>query len=98
MKSKINEQISQFSTVLPLSSQERGRGEFVKSRSEFVKMSGITNASPDKNKPSQPPLKREEHQGIRVSRKLKSKTNEKQNKRPKPSIFHCLTPLFPREG
>jgi hypothetical protein len=64
----------------------------------FVKMSGITNSFPDRNKPSQPPLKREEHQEIRVSQKLKSKTNEKQNKRTKLSIFHNLTPLFPREG
>jgi len=30
MKSKINEQISPSSIALPLSSQERGRGEFVK--------------------------------------------------------------------
>jgi len=67
MKSKENERNSPSSTILPLSSQERGRGELVESRSEFVKMSEITNAFPDKNKPSQPPLKREEHQEIRVS-------------------------------
>jgi len=36
MKSKINEQISQFSTVLPLSFQERGRGEFVENRDELA--------------------------------------------------------------
>jgi len=36
MKNKISEQNSPSSTNLPLSSQERGRGEFVKSRSELV--------------------------------------------------------------
>jgi len=54
MNSKINERNSPSSTALPLSFQERGRGEFVENMSEFVKMSGITNAFPDKNKPSQP--------------------------------------------
>jgi len=37
MKSKINELNSPSSTTLPLSSQERGKGEFVKSRDDFVK-------------------------------------------------------------
>ena len=68
MKSKINERNSPSSTALPLSSQERGWGE-------FAKMSEITNAFPDKNKPSQLPLKREEHQGIRMSLKIE-KHNE----------------------
>jgi hypothetical protein len=36
MKSKINDRNSPSSTVLPLSFQERGRGEFVKSRSELA--------------------------------------------------------------
>jgi len=48
--------------------------------------------------PTSPEYSGEEHQGIRASRKLKSKTNEKQNKRSKLSIFHRLTPLFSREG
>jgi len=37
MKSKINELNSPSFTVLPLSSQERGGGEFVKSRDVFAK-------------------------------------------------------------
>jgi len=36
MNSKINERNSPSSTALPLSFQERGRGEFVKNRGELA--------------------------------------------------------------
>jgi hypothetical protein len=36
MKSKINDRNSPSSTTLPLSFQERGRGEFVKNRGELA--------------------------------------------------------------
>jgi len=36
MKSKINDRNSPSSTALPLSSQERGRGEFVENRDELA--------------------------------------------------------------
>jgi len=36
MKSKIKRQISQSSTTLPLSFQERGRDEFVKNRGKLL--------------------------------------------------------------
>ena len=71
MKSKINELNAPSSTTLPLSSQERGRGEFAKSRSEFAKSRTdfVKQTLPD------PPLKRAGGQRNQGKSKI-----EKQNK------------------
>ena len=43
MKSKINDPNAPSSTASPLSFQERGRGEFAKSRSEFADEQDLNN-------------------------------------------------------
>jgi len=47
MKSKIKRQISQSSTTLPLSFQERGRGELAENRADFVETT--SNFTKDRN-------------------------------------------------